>query len=222
MYKLIRQFRDKEVDVVVENGVIYLKTDALVKVLEFESARKKLNHFVIKENVGDLKMFEGSLYMRSDQAFMLSSNHAQFPLSKQFAIWLVETINVAKTIKPMGPENFTEYLNEEDKSKTLPKHYSTTEIAKLYGKSAQWLNEMLNKEGIIYKVTGKWVLYSIHENENKGYQVYLESEDKNWIHPYWTVEGYKFIIKVLARKGYYPLKMNKDNSEQLNLFDDKV
>lgn len=88
---------------------------------------------------------------------------------------------------------------------------SISEIAKDYGKSARWLNNLLHELKIQYKQGNKiWLLYQKHAN--KGYtntktQTYngYDGEVHTKVHTYWTQKGRLFIYDLLKSKGILPL-----------------
>lgn len=88
---------------------------------------------------------------------------------------------------------------------------SVTEIAKDYGKTAQWLNNILHEEGIQYKQGNKiWLLYKKYAD--KGYtntktQTFNGSDGKvhTKVHTYWTQKGRLFIYDLLKKKDVLPL-----------------
>lgn len=88
---------------------------------------------------------------------------------------------------------------------------SVTEIAKDYGKTAQWLNNILHEEGIQYKQGNKiWLLYKKYAD--KGYtntktQTFNGSDGKvhTKVHTYWTQKGRLFIYDLLKKQGVLPL-----------------
>lgn len=88
---------------------------------------------------------------------------------------------------------------------------STTEIAKDYGKSARWLNNLLHEFGVQFKQGGKiWLLYQKYAD--KGYtstktQTYNgnDGEVHTKVHTYWTQKGRLFIYELLKSKDILPL-----------------
>ena len=88
---------------------------------------------------------------------------------------------------------------------------STTEIAKDYGKSARWLNELLHELKVQFKQGNKiWLLYQKYAN--KGYtstktQTYNgnDGEIHTKVHTYWTQKGRLFIYELLKSKDILPL-----------------
>lgn len=91
-----------------------------------------------------------------------------------------------------------------------PDLVSVTEIAKDYGKSAQWLNEHLHEKGVQFKQGGKiWILYQKYAE--KGYtstktHTYPDSsgEIHTKVHTYWTQKGRLFIYDLLKGDGILP------------------
>ncbi len=85
-----------------------------------------------------------------------------------------------------------------------------TQIAKDYGKTAQWLNEFLHNHKIQYKQGNTWLLY-----KNYAMQGYTKSETVPYtdhygeqcstIHTKWTQKGRLFIYDLLKRNGVLPL-----------------
>lgn len=95
---------------------------------------------------------------------------------------------------------------------------SVTEIAKDYGKTAQWLNNILHEEGIQYKQGNKiWLLYKKYAD--KGYtntktQTFNGSDGKvhTKVHTYWTQKGRLFIYDLLKKQCVLPLiELSNDN-----------
>lgn len=96
-----------------------------------------------------------------------------------------------------------------------PDVVSATQIAKDYGKSAIWLNNILHKNKVQFKQGGVWLLYQKYAD--KGYtksktEVYNGSDGKQHsrIHTYWTQKGRLFIYDLLKGLGIYPL-IEQDN-----------
>lgn len=84
---------------------------------------------------------------------------------------------------------------------------TVTQIAKDYGLSAQALNKILHEEGIQYKLSGQWLLYSKHSNQ--GYtksQTHIDSTGEARMNTKWTQKGRLFIHELLTGLGYDPDK----------------
>lgn len=87
---------------------------------------------------------------------------------------------------------------------------STTKIAKDYGKSAVWLNNLLHELGVQFKQGDIWLLYQKYAD--KGYtSTKTHSYTKEGgeigakVHTYWTQKGRLFIYSLLKENGYLPL-----------------
>ncbi|MBR1680954.1 phage antirepressor [bacterium] len=88
--------------------------------------------------------------------------------------------------------------------------FSTTEIAKDYGKSAKWLNNVLHELKIQFKQGGVWFLYQDYAKE--GYacsqtELYegKDGEVHSRVHTYWTPKGRIFVYRLLKEEGILPL-----------------
>ena len=79
-------------------------------------------------------------------------------------------------------------------------YMTVTQIAKDYGRSAKWLNGILQAEGVQYKRIGQWMLYA--KFADKGYTVSGTHVvgDNSFVSTYWTQEGRKFIYELLKEK----------------------
>ena len=87
---------------------------------------------------------------------------------------------------------------------------ATTKIAKDYGKSAVWLNNLLHELGIQFKQSDIWLLYQKYAD--KGYtstKTHTYNKDDGTygakVHTYWTQKGRLFIYSLLKSNGYLPL-----------------
>lgn len=87
---------------------------------------------------------------------------------------------------------------------------STTVIAKDYGKSAKWLNGILEMNKVQFKHGGIWILYKKYAE--KGYTQTKTGTyvDNNGIshtkpHTHWTQKGRLFLYGFLKELGYLPI-----------------
>lgn len=83
---------------------------------------------------------------------------------------------------------------------------SVTQIAKDYGKSAQWLNEKLHELGVQYKQSKTWFLYQNHAD--KGYTqstTHVINDERNKLFTKWTQKGRLFIYELLKDEGILPM-----------------
>ena len=87
--------------------------------------------------------------------------------------------------------------------------FTITEIAKEYGLTAQTLNSLLNKFGIIFPVNNTWQLYA--EYARFGYTT--NRNENGIVNTYWTANGRWFINIVLERYGIFK---DKDNTSIVN------
>ena len=73
------------------------------------------------------------------------------------------------------------------------------EIAQDFGKTANWLNKILNTLGIQYKQGSKWYLYAKYKDLGliKEITVYDEENDRNFTRMKWTQKGREFIHNLL-------------------------
>lgn len=92
---------------------------------------------------------------------------------------------------------------------------SASEIAKDYGKSAKWLNNLLHEKGVQFKQGGIWLLYQKYAEQ--GYtrsktHTYSGDDGKQHskLHTYWTQKGRLFIYDLLKRDDILPLMERAD------------
>ncbi|MDE7094396.1 MAG: phage antirepressor KilAC domain-containing protein [Oscillospiraceae bacterium] len=87
---------------------------------------------------------------------------------------------------------------------------STTVIAKDYGQSATWLNELLKQKGIQYNNGEIWLLYQKYAQmgltSTKTHTYYdYKGQPHTKIHTYWTQKGRLFIYELLKREEILPI-----------------
>ena len=83
---------------------------------------------------------------------------------------------------------------------------SMTVIAKDYGKSAVFMNDLLHKLGVQYKESGVWFLYQKYAE--CGYtrtKTFAVGDNNAKTHTYWTQKGRLFIYNLLKENGYLPV-----------------
>jgi Rha family phage regulatory protein len=117
----------------------------------------------------------------------------------------VKTLMLEQQVAEAKPK--VTYYDEILKSKSL---VTITQIAKDYGMSGQALNDLLHREGIQYKQSGQWLLYSRYQD--KGY---TKSETQDFkksngeigtkLHTKWTQKGRLFIHELLGKKEIIPI-----------------
>jgi len=90
-----------------------------------------------------------------------------------------------------------------DKQMKNPGLMTTTVIAKSYGMTANKLNKLLNKLGVIYKQGKNWIMYDKYAHQ--GYADYEQwsDEDNKHVHMLlkWTPKGRKLIYDKLYEYG---------------------
>lgn len=98
--------------------------------------------------------------------------------------------------------------------------YTTTVIAKEFGKTAAWMNDYLHDRGIQFKQSGKWILYQKYAD--KGYTGYATAlykdsggTEHSQMYMKWTQAGRQFIHKLMDEDGYFPIKNLDKNYEDL-------
>ena len=87
---------------------------------------------------------------------------------------------------------------------------TTSQIAKDYGKSAQWLNNKLYNMGIQYPQNGTWLLYKQYQGEGytqsrTGYKTDEFGDRHSYMHTCWTQKGRTFLYYMLKRDNVLPL-----------------
>ena len=94
---------------------------------------------------------------------------------------------------------------------------SVTQIAKDYGKSAQWLNNFLAEKKIQFKRNKNWLLYQKYSEA--GYastktQIFngRDGEVHTSVHTYWTQKGRLFLYGLLKQHGILPI-IEKENHD---------
>lgn len=90
-----------------------------------------------------------------------------------------------------------------------------SQIAKDYGISGQRLNQILHEEGIQYKQSDQWLLYSKHHDKGYTKSTTKTYEKKNGevgtkLHTKWTQKGRLFIHNILLKRGVEPLMDRED------------
>lgn len=83
---------------------------------------------------------------------------------------------------------------------------SVTQIAKDYGKSAQWLNAMLHELGVQFKQGSTWLLYQKYAEKGWTQSVtHVIDDSKSKMHTKWTQKGRLGIYELLKCEGILPL-----------------
>lgn len=122
--------------------------------------------------------------------------------NKQLSVLLESKDDEISELKPKA-----EYY---DKILSCKNAISISSIAKEYGKSALWLNNLLHKLKIQYKRDGVWILYSRYADRGYTCTKTFHHMDEFGIehssmHTYWTQSGRKFIYDILKKTGIEPI-----------------
>lgn len=92
-----------------------------------------------------------------------------------------------------------------------------TQIAADYGLSGVELNKILNKEGVIRKINGQWLLYKEHMNkgytQSHTYNISTIIGERTAITTRWTQKGRLKIHEILTGLG---IKANMDKEKELS------
>ena len=101
-------------------------------------------------------------------------------------------------------ESFKEKAEAFDELIASKSLFTTTVVAKSFGKSAIWLNKYLEGKKVQYLQGDTWVLYAKYQS--KGYtQIcwyeYHKQTGAQRAHTYWTAKGILFIRDILKKDG---------------------
>lgn len=93
---------------------------------------------------------------------------------------------------------------------SAPGLMTTNQIAKDYGKSAMWMNRMLNGLGVQYKQNDQWLLYAKYAGKCYTHSKMIEIIKSNGVREYkpltmWTQKGRMFIYELLKENGIVPM-----------------
>ena len=77
---------------------------------------------------------------------------------------------------------------------------STTQIAKDYGRSAKWLNKILQVEHVQYKQGNQWVLYQEYADKDYTISGTYVIQGHAFVSTYWTQKGRRFIYNLIHEK----------------------
>jgi Rha family phage regulatory protein len=179
--------------------VFYMNRDGFT-LLAMGFTGKKAMKFKLKYIAAFNKM-EAKLSELNQPSYMLDD-----PIARAER-WIAEQKEI-KQLKIENKENKrkADYFDRIMKS---PSTVTMTQISQDYGLSAKALNKILHDEGVQFKSSGQWILYS--QYKNKGY---VDSDtfefahrdgrlDVN-MHTKWTQKGRKFIYEVLEKRGIRP------------------
>lgn len=114
----------------------------------------------------------------------------------------------------------TPKVNYHDRVLDTENLYTTTVIAKEFGKTAAWMNDYLYDKGVQFKQSGKWILYQKYADKGyTGYATVLYKDSSGTEHSKmymkWTQSGRQFIHKLMDEDGYFPIKNLDKNYDDL-------
>ena len=170
--------RNKEVVLLTENGYLLL-----IKVfkddLSWEVQRVLVNsYFKLKELINNIDLMKLNIINANTEVDRMVALN-------QYQIEYVQPLEIK-----------AEY---SDKVLSSDGTLTVKEIAQDFGKTANWLNKILNTLGIQYKQGSKWHLYAKYKDLDlvKEITVYDEENNKNFTRMKWTQKGREFIHNLL-------------------------
>lgn len=147
-------------------------------------------------------------FLQLEQAW--NSPEAIMSRALQFANRKLESLTTQIAVKDQVIQELQPKATYYDLILNCKDLLATTKIAKDYGKSAVWLNNLLHELGIQFKQSDIWLLYQKHAD--KGYtstKTHTYNKDDGTygakVHTYWTQKGRLFIYSLLKENGYLPL-----------------
>lgn len=82
--------------------------------------------------------------------------------------------------------------------------YTTTQIAKEFGKSGKEFNKVLHQLGVQYNVNGQWILYAKYANmgltATKTYLYETDGGTQRRLSTMWTETGRKFLYELMTER----------------------
>lgn len=147
-------------------------------------------------------------FLQLEQAW--NSPEAIMSRALQFANRQLESLKTEVAVKDQVIQELQPKATYYDLILNCKDLLSTTKIAKDYGKSAVWLNNLLHELGVQFKQGDIWLLYQKYAD--KGYtstKTHTYNKDDGThgakVHTYWTQKGRLFIYELLRLNGYLPL-----------------
>lgn len=219
------------VRVVEQDGEIYFVAADVCKALEIKNATQAVASLDEDERSMYCIGRQGEANVVNESGLYALVLKSRKPNAKKFRKWLTGEVVVSirkngMYINPNAPidprflRKMADELETRDKkiAELQPKadytdmvleskeHLTSELIAKEYGQRAQWLHEVLGKQGKIYK-RGRHI-YMKAPFDKEGYRtsetVTLE-RGKTVVNHYWTQKGRWFIYNTLKKIGIVPL-----------------
>lgn len=175
------------------------------------SIRKNGGYIVSSENDSDEEIIARALIIA--QKTIEKKNKEIKKLENVNTHLKVENETQKQVIEELKPAK--EYL---DVILASPDVLAISQIAADYGMSGIELNRILNKQGLIRKINGQWLLYKEHmnkgytESNTHTYMTFLGIE-RTAITTYWTQKGRLKIHEILTNLG---IKANMDKEKELS------
>lgn len=175
------------------------------------SIRKNGGYIVSSENDSDEEIIARALIIA--QKTIEKKNKEIKKLENVNTHLKVENETQKQVIEELKPAK--EYL---DVILASPDVLAISQIAADYGMSGIELNRILNKQGLIRKINGQWLLYKEHmnkgytESNTHTYMTFLGIE-RTVLTTYWTQKGRLKIHEILTDLG---IKANIDKEKELS------
>lgn len=170
---------------------------------EVEGQSRKYKEYLLTEKGFTLYMFNIQGYNEVKMAYINEFERMKNALNNPITMLLsldkeqlaLTTLELTKQITEAKPK--IDYYNKVLKSNET---FTTTQVAKMFGMSAQGLNKQLELEGVQFKQRGTWLLKAKYQD--KGYakiDTIIIDEDKTRKQLVWTEKGIEFISDLLDR-----------------------
>lgn len=108
-----------------------------------------------------------------------------------------ENLQLETTVKENAPK-----VSYHDRILQSKGTLTTTQIAKDYGITSQKLNKILHAEGVQFKQSNQWLLYSKHQDQ--GYtksHTFIDNFGESRLNTKWTQKGRLFIHNILESQN---------------------
>ena len=116
----------------------------------------------------------------------------------------IQTLQKEKEALQKENETLKEKAEAFDELISSNSLFTTTVVAKSFGKSAIWLNKYLEGKRVQYLHGDTWVLYAQYQNRGYTKICWYENHKQTGAqraHTYWTAKGIIFIRELLKKDG---------------------
>jgi len=167
-----------------------------------ENGGREIDYVLKLDIAKELSMVEGNekgsqarKYFIACEKKLKSLNPLSMLLSLDKEQLALTTLELTKQIQEAKPK--IEYYDKVLKSEG---NFTTTQVAKIFGMSAQGLNKQLELEGIQFKQRGTWLLKAKYQD--RGYAkletvIYGDNQTRKQL--VWTEKGIEFISSLIER-----------------------